>query len=241
MKKHTLILILFLFTLTSFSQSRTSPTIAKVVEKSEKLTKATGWVKNRYTLEWIDNQNCLYDKKCNSSWASHAENFLWIQTWKLEMNGTTYFAIVSEVLSGYYRYPTIRKEWKSWKVTKWLILTEADYVKFKDQINELSALEIIVKSKMNSELNDLLNTLGGDKSYTEDNIIKLISASIQKENNSLEAYKLTSQTVDGIDIVRFRLQSNYYESSIFHFPNDLEDQYFEVSLEEFAKIFIDKS
>ena len=238
MKKSLLTtLAIFATTILAIGQSRNAPTIANIIEKSEKLTQATGWCQNSSTQEWVSNPNCLYESECKSYWIDHTENFLWIQIWKLELDGQTYIALVSEVLGGHYKYPNIKEDWQSEKITKWLIVTEDEYSKFKTDLTALSGQEIVLQSKKNDKLSNYYNILGGDKSYTEENILKLITASIRKDNYSSEGYKFNSQTVDGLDVVRFRLQKYYYQSS-YSTSNDLEKQYFEMNLSDFLKILI---
>lgn len=229
------ILLLFLIESSTYSQSRTSPEFVKILNKSEKITKAIGWCKNQDTGEWIENENCIFERD-DGFWSDRTENFIWIQTWELKYEDIKYYGVLSEIKSGWYTYESIERGWNSEKITKWIILSEKEYKEFKSEVYALHSGSRFLASEIHGELSDYNSHLGGSYSYTEENILKLITTSIKEGEKGFQVYKFNSQNVEGKDVVRFRLQTQYSEA--YYIQIDIQNQYFELLLSEFIKVLL---
>ena len=227
-----LVILLTFFSVAVIAQSRENRENAEFDEKSEKLKSATGWALNGETGKWVENANVIYDRKCEKYWKSHTTNFKWIQFATVKYNGKEYYVFLYEGLTGSYRYPNIKQDWETGKITGFSIFDSTDYTDLKEKIALKNGDNIILTSKIHGYITDRFKILGGEHSYNEKNLLAKITTAINEGTYYEESFILNSQNVDGQDVVRFRLpgQSGQYIEGAF------KKAYFETPLEDFQKI-----
>lgn len=221
-----------LMTIVSFGQSRTNVDKIEFLGKTEKLTKATGWEQNKTTGEWVSNKNVIDYKECKPYWASHvSQNFKWLQFSIVEREGNKYYIFLYEKLSGKYKYPNIQQDWETETQTHFFVITESGFNQFKEKLKLNNGETIQLKSKMNGFITDRYKILGGEHLYNEENLLNKIRNTIDKPNYSELCFTLNSQTIDGSNVIRFRLPESCYSSG-----ENIKTKYFEVLNEDFQKI-----
>ena len=235
MKKILTLLFFILIYQTNFSQSRTNKVLPKFEESSPEIKKAIGWALNNTSGKWIENENCIYQSEISKYAISMTpQNFNWIKINKIVYNGITYYIFLYETNSGRYKYPSIKKDWEAEKQMQFLILTESEYSTIKENINKQSGLEIKISSKLHGYFSDRYNVLGGENTYNEENLIARIIKVIDNPDYFEYCLLLNSQNVDNVDVIRFKLPNN----SCTLKKNYLENEYFEITRNEFLKMFI---
>lgn len=234
MKLKNVMLMTFLITciVTNVNaQSRKNRQIVEFKSKSAKLTKATGWGKNKLTGKWVECKNVIDDNKCPSNYqVSHvSQNFIWIQFATIDQNGQAYYIFLYEQLGGNYRYPNIYEGWEHDKRTRFFILTPSQYEEIKKQVDLKLGENIIVTSNMVGGISDSWKLLGGEHLYNEEILLANITNAIKKPISYKTCFIFNSQVVDGVEIVRFRLPEWSCDGSI-------KTKYFEVKISEFKTI-----
>ncbi len=235
--KKTILLSLLLFFQVTNAQERVNDPVAEIISKSIKITSANGYQKNLTTGEWVENKNCIYDKKCESWWVDHVPNFIYIQFWKIVFNDKNYYALISEQKTGWYEYPAIEQDWKTGKVTKWMVFNPDEYEAFKDGLIKNVGKESIFKSDMSGQLTNQFSSLGGEYLYTEQNILKLISKSINKAEKYLAGVYIflpVSLNNNSKNVIRFREIDSYV---LQYKTNRFDEQYFEIPEADFNNVF----
>ena len=216
----------------SYSQSRTDKECISFIDKSKKLTKIIGWCQSSKTRKWVENKNVIYNDKCGSFWISHVdENVSWIQTSYFNYNGEKYYVFLHERKSGVYKYKNIEKDWMPRKVAYYFVISALDYKQLKEAVN-LKTGE--VKAIYG---NTYYITLWSFK-YEEEILATIINEfeSAKKSDFTNECLIYSSQSVDGVDIVRFRLPEYCRDIDV---AKKLDKEYFEVSTDSFLEILID--
>ena len=223
-------LMMCLMAMVSFGQSRVNIDKINFLSKTEKLIKATGWEQSKTTGEWVSNKNVIHYKKCKSYWVSHVpQNFNWLQFSIVERNGNKYYVFLYEKLSGGYKYPNIRQGWETEMQTHFFIIIESEFNKLKEKLNNGETIHL--KSKMNGFITNKFKILGGEHLYNEENLLNKIRNTIDKPNYSELCFTLNSQTIDGSNVIRFRLPESCYSSG-----EDIKEKYFEVLNGDFQNI-----
>lgn len=214
------------------AQSREDKETVKFVSEFQKLTKANGWCQNTKTGKWIENKNVIDDRECPPYWVSHIhQNFKWIQFRTIIQNDTEYYVFLYESLGGEYKYPNIHEGWEADKRTYFFILSIEEYEHMKSKIDLRSGENILLKSKMTGYISDRYKILGGEHLYNEENLLAKITRIIEKPNYSETCLIMNSQTIDGNDIIRFRLPESCFKQEKY-----MATAYFEIGLEEMKSI-----
>lgn len=233
-KKALLISVSIFLTINTFAQSRENKVNLKFESKSEKLTAAVGWKKNKETGKWIDNKNVIEDRTCTAYGVSYIlQNFKWIQFFTIKHNGVELYVLLNERQGGEYKYPNIRENWEPNTQTHFLVFDSTDYKKLQDAINSKEALDIKISSKISGVMSDRYIILKGEYLYNEENLLAKITNAIEKKGYSETCFVINSQKVDGVDVIRFRLPESCNSDK-----NNTQEAYFEVKLEEFTKILL---
>lgn len=257
MKKLFLILILISSLVAS---SRQDDVNLKFTKSSTKLIKADGYSKNLELGKWIKNKNIINDKPANSNIEKSfmVQNFDYMQLSKLEYDNNEYFVLLTEKDNGYFKYPTIYRDWISFKETTFLILTKEEIKEISEYISSPKDYPFIVKKgpKVADEINNKLKNLGGEYSYTKEVLMSRISKSIKNINDlsskvqySYFSFPLFSTLENNKHVIRFKVPFYNFVKSNYNSPgkdlfsiriesDSLEYDYFEVPAEEFKKLFI---
>lgn len=233
-KKALLISVSIFLTINTFAQGRENKVNLKFEAKSEKLTTAVGWEKNKETGKWIDNKNVIKDRTCTAYGVSYVlQNFKWIQFSTIKHNGVELYVLLNERQGGEYKYPNIRENWEPNTQTHFLVFDSTDYKKLQDAINSKEAVDIKISSKISGVMSDRYIILKGEYLYNEENLLAKITNAIEKKGYSETCFVINSQKVDGVDVIRFRLPESCNSNE-----NNTQEAYFEVKLEEFTKILL---
>ena len=237
MKKTTSLIILLLFSITVFSQSRTNRQKLTFTNSSEKLTSSTGWCYNKTLGEWIDFDNVISnDKDYKTKYKSlqggymmsHKEpnNFLSIQSKTFSFKGMIYYIIMVEQYDGVYEYPTIYEDWYYWEETNGFIFTEDEYKKL-ENLNGETKLETKYHVRSGSSY----------EKYDETKFLDLIQSELEREKSeysSTYTFPILKTTSDETEVIRFFVPQSFSSYRTY----DFEKEYFEVSPQEFDKIII---
>ena len=228
MKKTTSLIILLLFSITVFSQSRTNRQKLAFTNSSEKLTSSTGWCYNSKLGEWISYPNlieCQKDHILSDRWNSYNhQNFMSIQTKTVTYKGNTYYVLIVRKLDGEYEYPSIYEDWYHWKETNGYIFTEDEY----NKLNNLDG-EVTLETKRHVQSGNYY------EKYNETTFLDLIQTNLEKETKeyyTTYTFPVLKTTSDGTEVVRFYVPDNFIISY------DFNKEYFEVTPENFKKIIV---
>mgnify|MGYP001435728169 FL=1 len=228
MKKTTSLIILLLFSITVFSQSRTNRQKLTFTNSSEKLTSSTGWCYNSKLGEWISYPKlieCQKDHILSDRWNSYNhQNFMSIQTKTVTYKGNTYYVLIVRKLDGEYEYPSIYEDWYYWKETNGYIFTEDEY----NKLNNLDG-EVTLETKRHVQSGNYY------EKYNETNFLDLIQTNLEKETKeyyTTYTFPVLKTTSDGTEVVRF------YVPDDFIISYDFNKEYFEVTPENFKKIIV---
>jgi len=236
MKKIVLFLIVVIISVhSSFSQKREDKKILSFESRSKQLTNATGWVQNKLTGKWISNKNVIDDKKTNKISISHRpQNFTSIQFCKIIDDDKTHYILSYIKASGEYKYPSIYEDWESESRNYFFVVDSVQYSKIKSEVDLKSGKNIYIKSKIYGYITDRFKILGGEHAYTEKNLLAKITNTLKNQRYTEDCFVLNYQTIDGLDVVRFRLPEGckYNKTKI-------STRYFEVNTKEFKKIFLE--
>jgi len=217
------------------SQSRENKKTIQFESESQKLTKAAGWEQNNKTGKWVENKNVIDDRVCPSYWVSHvSQNFKWIQFRTIIQNDKIYYVFLYESLSGEYKYPNISEDWEVDLKTYFFIISSKEYEDIKTKIDLKSGVNIKLTSKINGYISDRYKILGGEHLYNEENLLAIITKTIETPSYSESCLVINSQTTDGVDVLRFRLPASCFSAEKY-----MKTAYFEVKLEKFKTILIE--
>lgn len=243
MKKIFLLCVLLL-SITSIAQKREENKVFEIVAKSPKLTMAKGWMKNETTGKWVENKNVIATKKVYStSEISHyLQNFEWIQIAKIARDNEAYYVIIYRKVHGYYEYEgyDYLSGWTPTKITRFAIITSSDYKFIKSKIQYKEGIDYPIKAAIDRRVFKSLTESINSSISTIEGIGSKITTHI-----SSPSFLFNSQSIDDKDTVRFRLEYNYFTK---HKPQGIADidtnenlnqSYFEVSMDEFSKLLID--
>ena len=225
--KKLLFTFIALTTLALQGQSRTNRTNATMISETETLTQITGWHQEADTGNWIEGSNYINYSKYKSDWQS--SNIQDIKFEKVSNAGKEYYALVYNFKSGYYTYKSIKKGWNNVRKMGIFLFSLEDYVSFKNNIDSKSNEIHALKTKMHFDIWSHEMKKEGIK-YGK------VTESLSKENKygSDGGIVYQYQDVDGQEVVRFRVTSYIIDSK--YSPLKLDNSYFEVSLEDFAKL-----
>lgn len=228
-------LIALMISTTLSAQSRVDKTHLTFESKSEKLTKATGWKQNKKTGKWISNKNVISDRVCPDYWISHVnQNFIWMQFKTVTHQNSTYYIFLYEQNTGAYKYPNIKKDWQTYKATRFIILSQSKYNQIQEMLSgKTSDTTIAISSDRNGFMVSKYASLGGENAYNEKNLLAKITNTLDSKGTYDNSLLLKTEKIDGESIIRFRLPYGYYnENDLFK----VKEQYFEVKAEAFKKI-----
>jgi hypothetical protein len=246
MKKIFLGLFILLFSVSqSQSQERVNKEQLTFKAKSGKIKKAVGWQLDN-SGEWVSNRNAISYDNNGSVYEYHCvDNFKWIQAGIINHEGTDYYFIMYEAEDGQWRYENIREGWFNYKKTHVTILTQESFNNLERVIKEKKAVDYTVSSIMRASMRSNL----GEQYYNEKYLLTQIGYNFkfgrpllnEEEDAIVEFMTVNSQTVKGVDMVRFRLNTvldiEVSYSSDEKVVEPIKDSYFEIDLEEFLRLF----
>ncbi|MFY7944227.1 MAG: hypothetical protein ACOVNZ_06575 [Crocinitomicaceae bacterium] len=231
MLKYLLLLLPICITGQIFGQSRVNRPELSFEKATETLEMATGWMLNTETGKWIENGNVINDEIDQSYWISHIyQNFNWIQFATFKQKNITNYILLFESKSGEYRFPNIQEDWEEENRTYFFILDSLQYNQIKVVVNSKKQKDFHFTFKKYGYITDRFQILGGEHTYSEQNLLNKISSTLKGEVSTDYCITINSQHVDGKDVVRFRLPENCL------IAKKTKDAYFEVELLEFSKL-----
>lgn len=210
-------------------EDRWNPTFDKMTEK---ITYASGWMLNKGTGKWIENQNVIADRECPSYWVSHmSQNFRWIQFAAIFYKGTKYYIFLFERQDGEYKYPKIQEDWQEETRTYFFILDSLQYHGLISVVNSKDQRDIQFKSKYSGYITDKFEILGGENIYNEENLLAKIAYTLDNGSSSEYCLVINSQQINQREVIRFRLPEFCLISKY------IKDAYFEIEFSDFVKLF----
>ncbi len=129
----TLIVVL-LFATTAAAFEREAPVLPTISEPLAVLESATGWMRLPRG-EWVSRENRI-PKYLSSEfeylqdsreYALGVDNFGWLQVREMQFGGQSYYLLLKQYRSGYYRYPNIREGWTSTRRLKVYVINKSDF------------------------------------------------------------------------------------------------------------------
>ena len=241
MKKILMVAIALIVSINSFSQDRVNRQKLSFSDKSQYLTSSQGWKYNETLGEWVDYVNVICsDKSYKEKYISlqggpymksNSEfTFDSIQIKTVNFQEKKYIMMIISKYAGRYKYPSIREDWKSYKVKMIYFLEENEYQKMKN-FNTVKISSV------------LLYDLEFD-TYDETKMLDLIQTELTRKKSEYEIkYPTTlamyiTKTKD--NKVRFltpialtSLEGNKYTK-----PFDVSKCYFETDFDNFQKILM---
>lgn len=211
------------------AQSRVDRENVQFELKSEKLTQASGWKQNQTTGKWIENQNVIADRGITPQARGVSQNFNWLQFANLTFEGEQYYLLVYERPTGRYRYPNIRQGWSRFESVYFFVFTSEQYYQIVNSINLMSGETINIKSNMAGEYSGLfIQDAGG---YDEKDLLARITNILKQPHYFENCFRLNSQVVEGLEIIRFRIPEACVLSE-----DKIQTAYFEVNFKDFYSL-----
>ncbi|MFV7236010.1 hypothetical protein [Flavobacterium sp. ZB4R12] len=216
-----------------FGQDRVNRQKITFDQKSEIMSKAIGWAYNTKLGEWVDYINVISndkdykDKYKNLQGAymmSHTkQNLSTIQIKTITYNETKYFVLIIDKWNGRYKYPSIKEDWREFKVTIGYIFTKNEYDKL---ANIENILELKTKYLVNMDLEY--------EKYDEIKFLDLIQTELSKEKSEYSGEYKFPITKSKEGAIRFYMPDSFSSYSKY----DFEKEYFETDYANFSKILI---
>lgn len=231
-KSVTSFMLILLFSSTQvFAQARVNRKKITFQKQTETITKASGWSYNKTLGEWVDYPNVIssskqfkekYKKLQGKYMMSRTnQNFLSMQFKTVNLNNQEHYVLVVEKWDGSYKYPSIKKDWQTYKVREGYIFSADEYKK----LNSADSLVELKTKYRTFTLSKPDDTRFLAKIQTE--------LGREKSKYSTEyTFPVRKTKVDGKDLVRFYAPSMFSKYSKYNF----EKKYFEVPQEEFKKL-----
>lgn len=222
MKK--LLLILLCFPFISFGQERINklPQI-KLINKSPKLQKATGWSYSIYHEKWYSCKNCIPEFRQRTVLKHNSgqrENFTSIQSAKID-SFERYVFIIGEK-EGRYKYPNIQVDYFWWVSNELYLMTAEEMLKIIVVINNAEGKNTTIKFPYYTH----------KKAKKKDIILLEIAKMLDADPFGEAEWHINSQILNGKHIVRF------LPPNLSKYKNvDFEKTYYEVPAKDFIKIF----
>ena len=226
MKK--LLLILLCFPFISFGQERINklPQI-KLINKSPKLQKATGWSYSTYHEKWYSCKNCIPEFRERRVFKNNyvlngklRENFTSIQSAKIN-SFEKYVFIIGEK-TGKYKYPNLQMDWVWWVSNELYIMSPEEILQIPTLVNKAEGKNTTVRFPYYRH----------KKSKKKNAILLEISKMLNTVSYGEAKWHINSQILNGKHIVRF-LPPNFSRDK----DVDFEKTYYEVPAKDFIKIF----
>jgi hypothetical protein len=235
------LLPLILLSFSAASQSRVNAATPNVLKRTAELTNATGWALNEQTGKWIDNRNVIDVRKSKRHTVSHqSQNILSVFFQTVKVADSVYYALMWEKKDGSYKYKNIREDWREYESKSFMLLRPWQYERIKQIVSSQSATNESIKTNLTGEISSLYHSLGGDAAYTDKNLLSVMRNvviaykkgpyQLVRHGKGHQCVTINSQSVDGSDVVRFRLPES---CGSYDYK---KHQYFEVPLEEFMKL-----
>lgn len=232
MKKY--ITILFLFCLFNVhSQDRVNREKLNFIEKSNVLSKVTGWAYNSTSGEWIDYENSISDNKSYKTdlyndlqgkyMMSRCNSFINLQIKSLIYNSNKYYVLIIHKWTGEYYYPALEKDWRIGETTFAYIYNEKEYKKLSN-INGTIELFTQYHVKLDGE-------------YDEIKFLDLIQTELLEIKNKYVDNYIFPITKSNNGSIRF-FTPMYFLNSKYDLKYDFSKSYFETDLANFSNIII---
>ncbi len=223
-----------------FAQDRVNRQKLNFENKSECLTFSQGWKYNETLGEWIDYGNVIssdksYKEKYVSLQGPYMKSnseftFDSIQIKTVNFQEKKYIMMIISKYSGRYKYPSIREDWKIYKVKMIYFLEENEYEKMKNfntvKISSVLLYDLEFDEYNETKMLDLIQTeLTRKKSEYEIKYPTTLAMYITKTKDNKVRF-LTPTTVTS-------LEGNKYIK-----PIDVSKCYFETDIDNFRKILM---
>ena len=177
--KNTLLIFLSLLSLstTVLGQDRTvkaKPIIG--TETISQLKKATGWMLNK-DAEWVSLKNTIPTSNLGSKYKSllsyedyglGSDNFNYFKLKEISYKDSTYYVLIKQYRTGWYKYENIRKGWREYN-------SHLAYVFDKNELSKLNSINDNQINKVEIQLIDTHNV----NYTTEGEAIELIQTKIK--------------------------------------------------------------
>ncbi|MVN90380.1 hypothetical protein [Mucilaginibacter aquatilis] len=210
--KFITIILLSVLTFDLKAQKREDVTTIKFDSLSTNLPGVKRWIQLPSTGKWSD------DGKVPAfiRWAT------------FQFNNQKYYALIYEEISGYYKYPTIQRDWITVSSVDYAVFTASEYQNLLEKLSKKSGKNILVRTANNGSVAGHLgmkaNEMITDELYQS--ISEVLKQSRMSKTNKV--FAINSQVIDGKDIVRFlRPVDGTYTSGL------LKNDYYEVSYSDF--------
>lgn len=242
------ILILTIFLSTCFQlygQERINREKLSFKKNSEMMTKAIGYSYNSTIGEWIDYENIISNNKdykneynsLQSNWirkkykavryidkmSQNSQNFINIQTKKLDFKNKVYYVIIITKWIGQFEYPLIQEDYYTYKQTEGYIYTKEEFQKL-DSLDQ--KIELRTKS--------MVSVGSKHEIYDETKFLDLIQTELNREISKYEPEYIFPVLKSNEGAIRFYLPEYFFGYSKYNFDN----AYFETDQENFSKIYI---
>ncbi len=226
MKKLLLLLVLVATTAVS-AQSRKARVNAERVSETEVLSNITGWYQDASTGQWREGAN--YINYADYKTANQSTNIQSVQFIKYTDGGQEVVGMRQEFKSGYYKYPSIKRDWNNVNKRAVYLFQPEDYAEAVKNINSKDGKVYALKSK--SKIEVWSHEFKKGDVFENGKITEVLS---RKQYGPDAGLVYQYQNVEGNDVIRFTILS--YISDTKYSPLKLDNSYFEVSLEEFSKL-----
>jgi hypothetical protein len=243
-------------------QSRQNAKSLTEVKNTKFLRRIIGWQLNSTNGEWAENKNMIYHKHSQYRLSFVDENMDSMTFSKVIYKDTPYFVLLIHKETGYYEYPSIKKDWKTVKGIKYLIFEESEYQKIKMVLNQDSENVFLINIYSNGTLDNRFDPLSEkrvllaiekDLNFMEAEIFEYKEkwdknkSDRKKYSNNFMKYfyetnykvyekyfPIISQTVDEKKVVRF-----LFITSDYGIEDILKNKYFEIDTSNFSVMFVD--
>ena len=240
MKKVLFVALLAIASFSSNGQDRVNRPKLSFATASLLLDNATGWQYNQTLGEWVDYKNAIsddkkYKKEYEILQGMHMMSrlsfkFNSLQIKSIVVGDKIYYVLIHDKWTGRYKYPSIREDWRNYRMLDGFIFEEDEYENFKNHriVNFSRHIEYDLEFE----------------SYDETKFLDLIQTELLKEKTPAQIkyeYKwgmMIERTKDGK--IRFLtptilslFENKKYSTAMY----DFSKMYFETDSNNFNKLF----
>ena len=226
-----LIIVLMLTSLVGNGQSRENSTPLKFRSETGIVNKATGWSFNSTFEEWVDYENAINNNKDYKDrfkslqgqymMSKRNQNFIDIQMKTVVVDSVKYCVLIVKKWAGRYKYPSLKKDWESWKQYEGFIFEHSEY-----DLNLDSLVTVVeLKTKKMASLSTQY------KKYDDKSFLAIIQKTIREPAKSyLPEFVMPIKLASNDErFIRFHLPERFNKYGNY----DFEKNYFELLASDF--------
>lgn len=222
-----LFIIAMLLSSVAFGQARVDDPVFVPVKRSDTVGAVVGWAKNNDIGKWVSNDRVIDQHKCPDCSAARGDineekmNLHYMQILEFVIQGEKLYVLKCNIEGAYGHNGKSHGP-----ILMGMVMDSNQYAALKDVVNKK---EMVTRSIAGY-------TIWAEQTPTEEGLCQSLRKEKGEEYHFKNVFQVNSQTLDGKDIVRFRLPEGATTAEMSQYFNV---GYFECDAAVFKKIFID--